>query len=196
MSASLQQAPNPVRNFLGEFALAVHRYLIYPAEHPLLEKNATQVLQVLGPAVSGSPSLEITVAGNCLLVASDPEAEGPRHSELATKLRDMGIGGIGIHSDAELFDLQALLGFLSQRSKSGATTLEPAVQVPNTTRIEVRPISLDGLHISWDDSTDDLETRLSQLWINLDNAVHEPSNGPPLGKLWGPIRGGRRSRPG
>ncbi|MGI9627481.1 MAG: hypothetical protein ACR2QM_11645 [Longimicrobiales bacterium] len=171
MTVSTKKATSPVRDFLGEFALAVHRYLIYPPDHPLLEENAQKVVRVLAPVEPPSGQVEITVAGNRLLIASDPEAEGPKHSDLASKLRDMGIGGIGIDPSAAVQDLQALLEFLSARSKSAETSLEPGTAVPGTNVVEVRPISLGGLEISWDDDEEDDSDRLSQLWIALDNAV-------------------------
>ena len=181
MTVSTQNAPSPVRDFLGEFALAVHRYLIYPEDHPLLAQNAQKVLQVLDPARPEGGAIEVTVAGSRLLVAAAPEYEGPKHGELAAKLRDMGIGGIGIQPTADLSDIQALLEFLSARSRSGEDALPQATSVGARGLIEIRPISLSGLEISWDEDRDVDTDRLAELWQALDTAVARFGEPPPDG---------------
>ncbi|MDH3223396.1 MAG: hypothetical protein OEO23_06740 [Gemmatimonadota bacterium] len=167
---SATKAPNPVRDFLGEFALAVHRYLIYPADHPLLGENAQKVVEVLAPVPTNGESVDLVIAGGRIVIADRADEGGPSHQELATKLRDLGIGAIRISPSSDVEDVQALLSFLRDRSKAGESTLDPGTEVPGTTAIEVRPVSFAGLEISWDEEERGVE-QLVQLWVALDSAV-------------------------
>ncbi len=167
---SATKAPNPVRDFLGEFALAVHRYLIYPSDHPLLDENAHKVVEVLGPVLSQGENIDLVIAGGRVVIADRADEDGPGHQELATKLRDLGIGAIRISPSSDVEDVQALLSFLCDRSKAGEATLDPGTEVPGTTAIEVRPISFAGLEISWDEEERGAG-QLVQLWVALDSAV-------------------------
>ena len=168
MTSSATKLPDLVRNFLGEFALAVHRYLIYPPDHPLLEENAQRVADLLNPRLTGEEPLDLIIAGSRIVVAGRIDDEAPTHHELATKLRDLGIGAIRMDPSSGVQDVQALLSFLKQRSAEGQATLEPGTPIPGTSLIEVRPFNLSGLEISWDDTADEGSDRLVQLWTALD----------------------------
>ena len=168
MTSSAPKLPDLVRNFLGEFALAVHRYLIYPPDHPLLEENAQRVADLLNPRLTGEEPLDLIIAGSRIVVAGRIDEEAPTHHELATKLRDLGIGAIRMDPSSGVQDVQALLSFLKQRSAEGQATLEPGTPIQGTSLIEVRPFNLSGLEISWDDTADEGSDRLVQLWTALD----------------------------
>ena len=170
MTISATQIPNPVRDFLGEFALAVHRFLIYPPDHPLLEENAQRVSALLEPGLTREQPLDLVIAGSRVVVADREDDETPAHHELAAKLRDLGIGAIRLDPTSGPGDVQALLAFLKTRSEAGEATLEPGTAVPGTSLVEVRPISLSGLEISWENEEHGHD-RLVQLWTALDNAV-------------------------
>lgn len=170
MSNTAIRSPSRVRDFLGELALAIHRFLIYPADHPLLAENAATVARLLDVAVGEAPSLDITVTRTRLVIAGERDPEGPGHHDVAGKLREMGVGGLRLGAGATQQDIQALLEFLSSRSRSGLTTLDADVPVEGSTLVEVRPVSLAGLEISWEDGGGGSD-RLAHLWLALDGAV-------------------------
>ncbi|NNM32278.1 MAG: hypothetical protein HKO53_04405, partial [Gemmatimonadetes bacterium] len=189
MTISATTVPDLVRDFLGEFALAVHRYLIYPSDHPLLEENAQRVANLLEPELTQDEPLDLVIAGSRVLVADRGAEEAPAHHELASKLRDLGIGAIRMQPATEVGDVQALLAFLKQRSEAGEATLQPGTRVSGTSLIEVRPIDLSGLEISWDNQAHGPD-RLVQLWTALDTAVTRgTSTGGPRGDSGGPAPG-------
>lgn len=161
--------------FLLELSIGVHRYAMYPPDHPSLLPAAQNVLGRLGQIFADRRSLSIGIARNQLIiegVATDPEH--PVLKDLARRLHGHQLGAISFSKGLELPEVQGLLQTLAAdpEREGDPLGLRPSTLMPSWDHTRLFPLGYGDLEMAEADmDREPEEDRSTHLWIGLARAA-------------------------
>jgi hypothetical protein len=164
--------PLPIAELLTELGTALHKFSIYPDQHPLLQIAVQGIATRLDTVMLGREELAIAVARRQLYVedASSDETS-PMHRDLAARLHRREIGALRITPGIDEAELHQMLRTLAREQKEGAEV----ELVPAMSHVELLPLSYD--HLALSDDLDELSDEPVQknwahaLWRKLAQAA-------------------------
>ncbi|MBA2627555.1 MAG: hypothetical protein H0U85_06050, partial [Gemmatimonadales bacterium] len=158
--ASAQQS-REIADLITEFSVALHKYTIYPAGHPLVDEAAGSLLARLEAILATRPTLAIGVAPTQLIIGGvATEASSAVARELASKLHRRNVGGLKCTPGIERAELGEALGALAREQGASQPDDAAAVTEQSWPHIRIFPLTYEQLHLDDDrpasDATDDL----------------------------------------
>jgi hypothetical protein len=170
-----------LRDFLIRFSIALHRFAMYPDDHPSLEPTVDQVIELVGELLFAKPSLSLGVARTQLViegVATDPR--NPVLLELAQRLHRHHLGAITFQPGVGTAELYGFLQIVARDPdhSGGPVGLSPEFQAMRWPHISAHPLNYERLRFldgeAPPDETDERRvsrTRAAQLWLGLARAA-------------------------
>lgn len=167
---STPSLPRPVSEFLVAWAMALHRYAIYPPGHPSLLPMAERMLMHLAPALGPAPSLVVGVLPQQVVVGGAPSAES--HAvlrDLAVRLHAQRLGAVAFRRGVDLATLTAFLELVSRDPVRGERPLGalPARDRPFWSKLNLLPLEYDGLAFTFTEEGSPGGSSLDLLWMAL-----------------------------
>ncbi len=161
--------------FLIELSIGVHRYSMYPDNHPSLRPAVENLVRRMSRLFEGRQTIDIGVAQKQLViegVATDPKH--PVLADLARRLHDHQLGAISLESGVGAMELQELLALLARDADHDGDpigTLTEA-QLPRWSHVTLHSHGYDRLKLTGADADSDAsQDRASQLWLGLAQAA-------------------------
>jgi hypothetical protein len=144
--------PPPIAELLTELGTALHKFSIYPDQHPLLQIAVRGIATRLDAVLLGREELAIAVARRQLFVEDAGSDEtSPMHRDLAARLHRREIGALRITNGIEEAELHQMLRTIA-REQLEVTDAEKPPAMPH---VELVPLSYD--HLTLSDELDELE---------------------------------------
>lgn len=189
-----ESLPLELREFVQDFAVAVHKRGIYPAAHPMQLGAVEAVMSRLASLMVTRHELAVGVARTHLLVegiATDPDH--PLLSDLAARMHDHQLGGLRLLVGVTRDELDGLVAALSESplrggDPIGARARELAQEWPH---LHLSPLAFHQLALLADDAEDGdvgavVASKSSEVWAALahtalaggdgeDQALYQPS---------------------
>ncbi len=162
-----------VSNFLLELSIAVHRYAMYPADHPSLAPAADGIFRIIRRLLADRASLSLGIADRQLVIEGvATDRRNPVLEELARRLHMHQLGAITFTGDISVGALRELFLHLATEAERGDAIplgLRPPEQRPKLSGIELIPVGYDALAL------DDREVvgpdAAMRLWLQLAQAA-------------------------
>lgn len=180
--ASAAALSRELRDFLIRFSIALHRFAMYPSDHPSLEPTVDQVIGLVSDLLYTKATLALGVARTQLViegVATDPK--NPVLMELAQRLHRHHLGAITFERGVGTAELYAFLQVVARDPdhSGGPVGLRPDFeQMMRWPHISVHPLNYERLRfLEGDTPRDESEdgrvarTRAAQLWLGLARAA-------------------------
>jgi hypothetical protein len=170
-----------LRDFLIRFSIALHRFAMYPNDHPSLEPTVDQVIGLVSELLYAKSTLALGVARTQLViegVATDPK--NPVLLELAQRLHRHHLGAITFERGVGTAELYAFLQIVARDPdhSGGPVGLRPDFKDMRWPHITAHPLNYERLRFLEGDAprdeTDDARvtrTRAAQLWLGLARAA-------------------------
>lgn len=141
----------PVGEFLVAWAMAHHRFAMYPPGHPSLPPVAERMLVQLGAVLGTRPALPVGVTLTQLVVEGTPSAEShPVLSDLAARLHAQQLGAVVFRRGIELDELTEALQVLARDPVRGERPLGalPTRDRPSWPHLTLLPLEYDALELA------------------------------------------------
>ncbi len=170
-------------DFLIEFSIAVHRYSMYPSDHPSLGPAAVNVMARLARLLAERQDLTIGVAHRQLVIDGlATEQKHPVLSDLANRLRDNHIGAITFSQSVGPKSLQGLLEALAEAAEAedDPIGLRERDQIPSWPGLKIFAVGYEDLKLD-KDGKHASDEQVLQLWLGLARAAMA---GTPAGAEW------------
>ena len=170
-----------LRDFLIRLSIALHRFAMYPGDHPSLEPTVDQVIGLVSELLYAKPSLSLGVARTQLViegVATDPK--NPVLLELAQRLHRHHLGAITFQHGVGAAELYGFLQIVARDPDhaGGPVGLSPEFRAMRWPHISAHPLNYDRLRFLEGDAPPDetdehrvSRTRAAQLWLGLARAA-------------------------
>jgi hypothetical protein len=170
-----------LRDFLIRFSIALHRFAMYPDDHPSLEPTVDQVIGLVSELLYTKPTLSLGVARTQLViegVATDPK--NPVLLELAQRLHRHHLGAITFDQGVGAAELYGFLQIVARDPdhSGGPVGLSPEFRSMRWPHISAYPLNYERLRFlegeAQPDETEDRRvsrTRAAQLWLGLARAA-------------------------
>jgi hypothetical protein len=158
---------------LVELSIAVHRYAMYPSDHPSLAPAAENVIRGLTNLLQDRSFLSLGVARGQLIIEGMATDEAhPVLSDLARRLHTHHLALVRFDRGVRLEELRDFLRTVSEEPDRGgmAVGLLPEAHRPMWNNVRILPIGYDALELS-DEEKDDEPPRVRQLWVGLAQAA-------------------------
>jgi hypothetical protein len=158
---------------LVELSIAVHRYAMYPSDHPSLTPAAENVIRGLTNLLQDRSFLSLGVARRQLIIEGIATDEAhPVLSDLARRLHTHHLALVRFDRGVRLEELRDFLRTVSEEPDRGgmAVGLLPEAHRPTWNNVRILPIGYDALELS-DEEKDDEPPRVRQLWVGLAQAA-------------------------
>ncbi len=160
-----------ISDLLIELSIAVHRYSMYPLDHPSLGPAATNVRARLEPFLDNRAELSLGIAQRQLVidgVATDER--NPVLTDLAKRLHSHQIGAITFTDDVTVGSLEGLLETLALETEREGDPigLRSADDIPSWLGIRLVPVGYSELTL---DERGESEHQTLQLWLGLAQAA-------------------------
>jgi hypothetical protein len=162
--------PRPVAEFLGAFAMALHRFAMYPPGHPSLAPVAERMVLQLGGILGERAALTMGVTATQLLVegAATPEAH-PVLGDLARRLHQHQVGAIVFRKGASSVELTEVLRVLAVEHPRGERPLGllPPQERPSWPNVHLVGVEYDALELADGGMGSAEPLSVRELWIAL-----------------------------
>lgn len=170
-----------LRDFLIRFSIALHRFAMYPDDHPSLAPTVEQVVGLLGDLLYAKPTLSLGVARTQLViegVATDPKH--PVLLELAARLHRHHLGALAFERGVVPDELHEFLRLVAQDPDhgQGPVGLDPEFRKRRWPHVTAYPLDYERLRFMEGEAPlDETEqaratrTRSAQLWLGLARAA-------------------------
>ncbi len=160
-----------ISDFLIELSIAVHRYSMYPLDHPSLEPAATNVRGRLTSLLADRAEVSLGIAQRQLVidgVATDER--NPVLTDLAKRLHSHQIGAITFTDAASVGSLEGLLETLAIETERDGDPigLRAAEEIPTWEGVRLVPVGYSELAL---DEEAESEHRTLHLWLGLAQAA-------------------------
>lgn len=161
--------------FLVELSIGVHRYAMYPAEHPSLKPVVENIVGRLAELFEGRRSLSIGVAQRQLVI--EGVATDQRHpvlSDLARRLHEHQLGALSFEVGVTASEVSGLLSALARETERGGTPLGllPAEDSPDWEHAHFFRVGYDRLELrDGDAAAGSSAQRAAALWLGLAQAA-------------------------
>ena len=177
--------PRELIDFLIELSIALQKFAIYPAGHPMLATTVERLERRLLPLLEGRETLSLGVARSQLVIEGVATEES--HAvlrDLAERLHHHHLGAVKILrgvARAELRELLLTVG-LDQGKEAIPLGLQPMENVPQWPHVRLYPLAYEHLELLEDDATS-TDTpiagakahtggaRAARLWVGLARAA-------------------------
>ena len=177
--------PRELIDFLIELSIALQKFAIYPAGHPMLATTVERLERRLRPLLERRDSLSLGVARSQLVIEGVATEE--THAvlrELAERLHHHHLGAVKINrqvTSAELREFLVIVG-IDQGKDALPLGLQPIENVPQWANIRLYPLAYENLELlGEDESSADLQlagaktradgARAARLWVGLARAA-------------------------
>ncbi len=161
--------------FLLELSIGVHRYSMYPPDHPSLLPAASNIMERLSQVLSGRRRLSIGVGREQLVIDGvATESKHPVLRDLAKRLHEHQLGAVSFQNGAEVGEVEGLLETLAQDPERDVDPLGllPREEIPSWEHIRLFPVGYDQLELKGDGLATELEPdRATDLWLGLARAA-------------------------
>lgn len=189
-----------ISDLLIELSIAVHRYSMYPLDHPSLGPAATNVRGRLRPLLETRSELSLGIAQKQIVIdgiATDDR--NPVLTDLAKRLHNHQIGAITFTNDITVSSVEGLLETLAIETERDGDPigLRPAEEIPSWPGVQLVPVGYSELALDQDAVA---AHHNLQLWIGLAQAAmsgFEPGAGisvPEADEIAEQINGHRREK--
>jgi len=169
---STPEVPRAVSELLRGFAMALHRFAMYPTGHPSLLPVAERMLLQLTDVLARRSALTLGIATRQLLVdgATTPE-DHPVMSDLAARLHGHQLGAVIFRRGVDLEELTSVLDVLSRDPVRGERPLGllPLRDRPSWAHLQLLPVEYRALELGTNAGEGTLPVR--ELWIALFHSV-------------------------
>ena len=156
---------------LIELSIGVHRFAMYPPDHPSQGPVAENIIGRLSQIFRNRELLSIGVAPNQLIIEGiATDEKHPVLSDLAHRLHAHQIGALSLEKGVVVLQVVSLLETLAQDPERGGEPIGilPADEIPTWEHVTLTPLRYDQLHLKGDSEGDVAHTdRLIQLWFGL-----------------------------
>ncbi|MDH3222224.1 MAG: hypothetical protein OEO23_00800 [Gemmatimonadota bacterium] len=163
VDSEVQALPANLVELLLELAIGLHRYTIYPPDHPSVLKLGERLARRINTYTAREGAIHVGVADGRLVVgegATDPTQ--PILRDLAKKARERNVGGFVLLPQMATVDVELFLKGMSEDPEDG---LMPRVE---TERIRLLPPGYDRLQLADPDLMGgDPGSRANDLWLGL-----------------------------
>ena len=159
--------------FLIELSMAVHRYAMYPPDHPSLAPSVENVVGRLSDLFESRPAVSIGVAQRQLVIEGvATDSRHPVLSDLARRLHGHHLGAISFARGTKKREVEEILQLLaSETERDGEPVgLLASELIPSWEHAHVYPIGYDQLEIK-SVVGEEGEGRSSRLWLGLAQAA-------------------------
>ncbi len=161
--------------FLLELSIGVHRFAMYPGDHPALQEAGETVLAGLSRLFADRSQLAIGVAQSQLVIEGvATEAEHPVLGDLARRLHAHQLGAVTFAKGAERDEVLDLLHTLAQDPQRDGEPLGllPPDRLPRWPHVRVYPMGYERLEFVEDaDARGLAHHRATHLWLGLARAA-------------------------
>lgn len=159
--------------FLIELSIGVHRYAMYPPDHPSLAPVTESIAGRLAELFQDRESLSLGIALRQLVI--DGVATDPKHpvlSELARRLHGHQLGALRFERGIRSEELGDLLGALAEDVGPDADPmgLRPVEEIPRFEHAAMHPVGYDALELR-DGGEGGEGDRATTLWLGLARAA-------------------------
>lgn len=171
-----------LRDFLIRFSIALHRFAMYPSDHPSLEPTVGQVIALVSELLYAKPTLALGVARSQLVI--EGVATDPKNAvllELAQRLHRHHLGAITFERGVAAAELYAFLQIVARDPdhSGGPIGLSPEFdQLMRWPHITAHPLNYERLRFLEGEAPQDeseearvTRTRAAQLWLGLARAA-------------------------
>ncbi|GMV07434.1 MAG: hypothetical protein AMXMBFR53_37090 [Gemmatimonadota bacterium] len=169
--------------FLVEFSIGVHRYVMYPSGHPSLAPVVESIVMRLAEILAERRTLSIGVAQRQLIIEGvATDQKHPVLSDLAQRLHDHQLGAVTVEIGVTATDIAALLAALARETERGGTPLGllPPAEVPTWDFARLHPVGYDRLTLLGDGTVVHAGTGWADaLWLGLAQATLGEGTGVP-----------------
>ena len=159
--------------FLIELSMAVHRYAMYPPDHPSLAPAVANVVGRLSDLFESRPSVSIGVAQRQLVIEGvATDSRHPVLSDLARRLHGHHLGAISFARGAKTHEVEGILQLLARETERDGEPigLLASELIPSWEHARVYPIGYDQLEMR-SVVGEEGEGRSSRLWLGLAQAA-------------------------
>lgn len=188
--------PRELSEVLIELSIGVHRYAMYPPEHPSLEPVVENIVGRLADLFADRDELTIGVARRQLVIQGI--ATDPKHavlSDLAERLRQHQLAAVSFEKGVRAGEISGLPSLLSEESERGATPvgLRPPDEVPTFEHAAVHRVGYEHLELQGKEGGEVAGMdRATALWLGLARAAmgaeEDPEEVPDPAELAGTIQ--------
>ena len=173
--------------FLVELSIGVHRYAMYPEDHPSLTPVVENIIGRLAELFEDRQTLSIGVAQRQLIIEGvATDVRHPVMADLARRLHDHQLGAVSFTKGAQAREIEHLLRTLAQESERGGTPLglRPPEEFPEWEHVRLYRVGYEQLEMlgSAGEGVGGGMDRAGQLWLGLAQAAlatDEIPAGPP-----------------
>ena len=165
--------------FLVAMSVALHRYSMYPSDHPSIDPGVEDVFRRANELLADRATIAFGVARRQLIidgVATDSNQAVLRR--LAEGLHAHHLGAVSLHSGIQVDEIaDALLLLSAEPQREGQLGLTRDGQVPVWPHLKLHPLTFDGLSLigdaslSSDGSDGTGDTLGTELWLGLARAA-------------------------
>jgi len=158
--------------FLVEFSIGVHRYAMYPPDHPSLAPVVETIVGRLAQLFEERRTLNIGVAQRRLVIEGvATDEKHPVLSDLAQRIHDHQIGAVTLEVGVTATDIAGMLAALAQETERGATPLGLREEMPTWEHARLHRVGYERLELR-EDGTAITETNWAEaLWLGLAQAM-------------------------
>jgi hypothetical protein len=157
--------------FLLELSIGVHRYAMYPPDHPSLLPAAENIIGRLGEIFMDRRSLSIGVARNQLVIEGvATESKHPVLRDLAKRLHGHQLGALSFTKGVVVKEVEGLLTTLAQdpEREGDPLGLLPPDQLPTWPHARLFRLGYDQLELRDQGQAEEQEPeRATHLWLGL-----------------------------
>ena len=172
--------------FLVELSVALHRYSMYPSDHPSIGPSIEGVVRRASALLKDRPSIALGVARRQLIidgVATDPNQ--PVLRRLAESLHGHHLGAISLLRGLQVGEMaEAMLALASEPLRDGPIGLRSGDQIPVWPHVTLHSLTFDGLALVGDvgmtDGDSKNDTLGAELWVGLARAALAVGDGDDL----------------
>ena len=160
--------------FLIELSMAVHRYAMYPPDHPSLAPAVENVVGRLSDLFESRPAVSIGVAQRQLVIEGvATDSRHPVLSDLARRLHGHHLGAISFARGTKTREVEEVLQLLASETERGGEPvgLLATELIPSWEHAHVYPIGYDQLEMKSVVGQGEGEGRSSRLWLGLAQAA-------------------------
>ncbi|MEZ4422622.1 MAG: hypothetical protein R3E98_04390 [Gemmatimonadota bacterium] len=160
-------------NFLVELSIAVHRYAMYPPDHPSLAPVGDALFRILRRLLETRTSISLGIANKQLVidgVATDQR--NPVLQDLARRLHMHQLGALTFNREISVDSLRELFAALATEAERGGATpigLRPEEEIPRLQGIRLVPVGYDSLEL--DRHATEPTGSAMRLWLQLAQAA-------------------------
>jgi len=173
-------------DFLIDFSIGVHRYAMYPEDHPSLEPIVDKIVRDLGRLFLSRQHLSIGVAARQLIIEGvATDSSHPVLADLATRLHSHQLGAVSFQLGVTAPEISGLLSALAEKSERGSLPLglRDDDAFPRWEHARLYKVGYDKLELKdGEGGTVGHMDQATELWLGLAQAAlrsAEPLDEPP-----------------